>query len=120
MFSKSISIDFVTVSDELEKKGNLSAVGGMSYISSLSNIVPSAASVNHYVSIVRRDSVLRQVIIACGDTIAKAYEKGSDETIIGVAEKAIYEIAEKGQTGALERIDIPLEAVINKIEEKKY
>ncbi len=117
LFSKSVAIDFVTVSDELEKKGLINAVGGMSYISSLSSIVPSAASVGHYTDIVRRDSVLRQVIIACGDTIAKAYEKGSDETIIGMAEKAIYEIAEKGQTGALERIEIPLEAVINKIEE---
>ena len=117
LFSKSISIDIFTVSDELEKRGLSNAVGGMSYISSLSNIVPSAASVGHYIDIVRRDSVLRQVIIACGDTIAKAYEKGSDESILGAAEKAIYEIAEKGQTGALERIDGPLETVINKIEE---
>ena len=117
LFSKSIAVDIFTVNDELEKRGLSNAVGGMSYISSLSNIVPSAASVGHYIDIVRRDSVLRQVIIACGDTIAKAYEKGSDESILGAAEKAIYEIAEKGQTGALERIDGPLEAVINKIEE---
>ena len=95
LYSKSVSIDFVTVSDELEKKGLINAVGGMNYISSLSSIVPSAASVNHYIDIIKRDSVLRQVIIACGDTIAKAYEKGSDESILGMAEKAIFEIAEK-------------------------
>ena len=117
LFQNSVSIDFVTVSDELEKQNMIAAVGGMAYISSLSNIVPSAASVNHYVDIVRRDSVLRQVILACGKTIEKAYDKGSDESIIGQAEKAIYEIAEKGQTGALERIDASLEKVINKIEE---
>jgi len=117
LFSRSVAIDFVTVSDELEKKGLISSVGGMSYISSLSNIVPSAASVNHYIEIVKRDSILRQVIMSCGKTIQMAYEKDSDETIIGVAEKAIYEIAEKGQTGSLEKIEFPLEKVISKIEE---
>lgn len=117
LYKNSVPIDFVTVSDDLEKKGLINAVGGMAYITSLSNIVPSAASCNHYVDIVKRDSVLRQVIIACGDTITKAYEQGSDESIIGQAEKAIYEIAEKGQTGALEKIGKPLESVINKIEE---
>ena len=117
LFANSVSIDFVTVSDELEKKGLINAVGGMAYISSLSNIVPSSASCGHYIDIVKRDSVLRQVILACGDTITKAYEKDSDESIVGIAEKAIFEIAEKGQTGALEKISEPLEKVINKIEE---
>ena len=117
LYAKSVPVDFVTVSDELEKKGLINAVGGIGYITSLSNIVPSAASCGHYIDIVKRDSVLRQVILACGDTITKAYEKDSDESIVGMAEKAIFEIAEKGQTGALEKISEPLEKVINKIEE---
>ena len=104
LFQNSVSIDFVTVSDELEKQNLINAVGGMAYISSLSNIVPSAASANHYIDIVRRDSVLRQVILACGKTIEKAYDKGSDESIVGQAEKAIFEIAEKGQSGELENV----------------
>ncbi len=117
LFQNSAPIDFVTVSDELEKQNLINAVGGMGYISSLSNIVPSAASVNHYVDIVRRDSVLRQVILACGKTIEKAYDKGSDESIIGQAEKAIYEIAEKGQSGALEKLTVSVEKVINRFED---
>ncbi len=117
LFTSSKPIDFVTVSDELEKCELIGLVGGMSYVSSLSNIVPSAASVNHYIEIVKRDSILRQVILTCGQTIQKAYEKDSDESILGEAEKSIYEIAEKGQTGALEKIEFPLEKVINRIEE---
>ena len=117
LYKKSAPIDFVTVSDELEKRGHINDVGGMAYISTLSNIVPSAASCNHYINIVKRDSVLRQVITVCGDTIAKAYEEESDESILGSAEKAIFEIAEKGQSGALVKIADPLDAVINRIEE---
>ncbi len=117
LFQNSVTIDFVTVSDELEKQNLINSVGGMAYITSLSNIVPSAASANHYIDIVRRDSVLRQVILACGKTIEKAYDKGSDESIIGQAEKAIYEIAEKGQSGALEKLEVSVEKVINRFED---
>lgn len=117
LYSATAPVDFLTVTDGLEKQGTLQSVGGINYITTLSNIVPSAASANHYIEIVKRDSILRQVIIASGSIIEKAYEKGSDASIIGVAEKAIYEIAEKGQTGALEKISNPLEKVINKFEE---
>ena len=112
----SINIDFVSVSDYLESKGLINSAGGISYITSLTNIVPSAAGYTHYVDIVKRDSILRQVIITCGDTITKAYNKDSDENILGTAEKALSEIAEKGQSGKLENIEIPLQNVINKIE----
>ena len=117
LFKIPAAVDFLTVSDELEKQGQLQAVGGMNYITTLSNTVPSAASANYYADIVKRDSILRQVILASGETIEKAYEKGSDASIIGFAEKAIYEIAEKGQSGSLEKLSIPVEKVINKFEE---
>ena len=113
----SVNVDFVTVSDYLDRKGLINNVGGMAYITTLTNVVPSAAGYTHYVEIVRKNSVLRQIIITCGDTITKAYDKDSDEGILGATEKALYEIAERDQTGALEKIEFPLEKVINRIEE---
>ena len=114
---ESINVDFVTVSDYLDRKGLINNVGGIAYITSLTNVVPSAAGYSHYVEIVRKNSVLRQIIITCGDTINKAYDKDSDENILGATEKAIYEIAERDQSGSLERIETSLEKVINRIEE---
>lgn len=113
----SINVDFVTVSDYLDRKGLINNVGGIAYITTLTNVVPSAAGYNHYVEIVRKNSVLRQIIITCGDTITKAYDKDSDENILGATEKAIYEIAERDQSGSLERIENALDTVINRIEE---
>lgn len=113
----SVNVDFVTVSDYLDRKGLINSVGGIAYITTLTNVVPSAAGYNHYVEIVRKNSVLRQIIITCGDTITKAYDKDSDENILGATEKAIYEIAERDQSGSLERIETSLEKVINRIEE---
>lgn len=113
----SVNVDFVTVSDYLDRKGLINSVGGMAYITSLTNVVPSAAGYSHYVEIVRKNAVLRKIIITCGDTIAKAYDKDSDENLLGATEKAIYEIAERDQSGSLERIETSLEKVINRIEE---
>ena len=113
----SVNVDFVTVSDYLDRKGLINSVGGMAYITSLTNVVPSAAGYSHYVEIVRKNAVLRKIIITCGDTIAKAYDKNSDENLLGATEKAIYEIAERDQSGSLERIETSLEKVINRIEE---
>lgn len=97
--------DFITVSDELETKGKLEMVGGMQYLSSLSNIVPSSASCNYYIEIVKKESILRQLIQVSGNIIEKAYGKETDTNLIGIAEKEIYEIAERGQNSALERFD---------------
>ena len=113
----SVNVDYLTVTDNLDRKGLINNVGGIAYITSLTNVVPSAAGYNHYVEIVRKNSILRQIIITCGDTITKAYDKDSDENILGATEKAIYEIAERDQSGSLERIENALDTVINRIEE---
>lgn len=97
--------DFITVSDELETKSKLEMVGGMQYLSSLSNMVPSSASCNYYIEIVKKESILRQLIQVSGNIIEKAYGKEADTNLIGIAEKEIYEIAERGQNSALERFD---------------
>ena len=103
--SKAKPIDFITVSGELENLGKINDVGGMGYVSSLTSIVPSSASYNHYIELVKKVSILRQLIAISGDIIDEAYKSGSDESLIGIAEKKIYEIAEKGQQGSLEKID---------------
>lgn len=96
-------IDFVTVVDMLERKDELATVGGINYITSLSNAVPSSAYHSHYTQIVKRDSVLRQLIETCSAITTKAYEADSTD-LLGEAEKALYEIGEKGTTSGLENM----------------
>ena len=96
-------IDFVTVVDMLEKKDVLETVGGINYITSLSNAVPSSAYHNHYAQIVKRDSILRQLIETCSRITTKAYEADSTD-VLSEAEKALYEIGEKGSTSGLENM----------------
>lgn len=110
-------VDFLTVADELEKEGQINDVGGIGYVQSLTTIVPSSASCAHYAEIVKRNSVLRQIIGVCGDTISSAYGENADERILGEAEKAFYDIGEKGQNGSLEKLEGSIEKVLTKFED---
>lgn len=116
LYDESKPIDFITVSDELQKNDELDTIGGIDYIKLLTNFVPSAASCQYYLDIVKRESILRQIINASNTTINLAYNSGADENVIGKAEKLIYDIAERGYKGSLEKIKNPLEKVIDKFE----
>ena len=117
LFKETSPVDFVSVTDALEKEGLANLAGGISYVSSLTTIVPSSAGCAHYIEILKRDSVLRQLIQTSGKIIEQAYSSDSGTNLIGVAEKAIYDIAEKGQSGSLEKIDKAVEKVIENFEQ---
>ena len=68
-YEKDVAVDYVTVSKVLDTKGELEEVGGLGYITDLTNYVPSAANYKHYADIIKNDSVLRQIIEASQKTI---------------------------------------------------
>jgi len=106
-------IDYVSLPDELEREGLLESVGGLSYISSLTNIVPSAANFKQYMNIVKRNSVLRRLISSSQRIIDKAYEDNS-ENVLEFAEAEVYGISEKNDRSKLEHIKDSLTSVMDK------
>lgn len=109
-------IDFVTLTDELEKKDLLDSVGGVEYITNLTNIVPSASNFRHYIDLVKRDSVTRKLISASQDIINKAFEGGAKEEILAYAEKNIFEIGQNEDRSNLEHLSGSLDEVMDKFE----
>lgn len=94
LYEKREPIDLVTLTEILERKNELSEVGGASYISSLVNAVPSAAHVVTYANIVRQKSILRSLISVSGDMSRMAYEEGMDvEMILDKAEQSLFSIS---------------------------
>jgi replicative DNA helicase len=69
--------DVITVFEQLQTLGKASDCGGMPYLSSLTQSVPSAANVRRYAEIVRNRSMQRAVITAIDDASADAW-KGDD------------------------------------------
>ena len=78
LFEKREPIDVVTVAETLERDGDLEAIGGASYLSTLGNDTPTAVHVAQYGRIVERKAVLRRLIQAAGKIAAIGYEDGAD------------------------------------------
>jgi len=91
--------DAVTVGELLEREGELAAAGGLDYLAQLVQETPSAANIRAYAEIVRQRAMLRELIQAGGDIAASAHESEGRqvEELVDLAEKQIFDIAERGQ-----------------------
>ncbi len=107
---RSRTIDLVTLSEELSKEGLLEKVGGAAYLASLTEGVPAGnySIVAEYSRIVREKSLIRRLITASNNVIARCLEGADDpETLIDHAQSQVLELAEqKVQTGFLGIRDI--------------
>lgn len=81
--SEHIKIDYLTLVDRLDKTKKLEKAGGIAFITSLVNVVPSVSNVMEYVKIVKEKSVRRDIIFAAESISALAYDANYDlpETI---------------------------------------
>jgi replicative DNA helicase len=100
LFEKGQPLDKITLNDELKTRGVLEKVGGMSYLSSLMNTVPTAASVEYYAKIVREKSTLRGLIHA-GTVITQiGFEAESDvDDAVDRSEQIVFEVGKRQQRG---------------------
>jgi replicative DNA helicase len=89
------AIDFVTLKEELLRRGDLDEVGGPAYIASLADGVPRSANVEYYARIVKEKSTLRSLIHSANKILADAYEAEDEpDLLLDSAERAIFAIAE--------------------------
>jgi len=101
LYNANKAVDLITLTDTLKKDGTLEEVGGVSFLTSLANSVPSAANINHYVSIVRQKSILRTLINNATKIISLCYEnEGNVNEIVDSAEKFIFEVSDRKSQGS--------------------
>lgn len=101
---KNKPIDSVSVCDELDFSNKTEEAGGFDYISSLVDIVPSAANVENYVEMIKRESLRRKVIAVGKDITDKAYEVEEGKDCLEYAQKLIYDISQKETRSELRQI----------------
>jgi replicative DNA helicase len=80
--AESAKIDFVSLTDRLEKNGTLEQIGGITYCSEICTFLPSAAHVDQYIDIVLRDSISRNIIKAA-QTVDERIIQGDDPNDVG-------------------------------------
>ena len=116
IYTEQRPVDFVTLTDELERINMLESVGGIDYITTLTNIVPSASNFEHYIEIIKRNSVLRQLISASNDIIKYSFESPEKDDAIAYAEKNIFDIGQNEERSNLTLIKDSMPEVLEKFE----
>jgi replicative DNA helicase len=93
------AVDIVTLAEELAKRKEVEAVGGVAYLASLTEGLPRRLSIEEYVRIVKDKSLLRQLINICSTAITRAADQGEEALeVLNAAESGLLEVTERGIT----------------------
>jgi len=90
--------DVITVFEHLRSMGKAEEVGGLSYLNSLAQYVPSAGNIRRYAEIVRERSILRKLVSASDEIATNAFNPQGRPVaaIVDEAEQKIFNIGEQG------------------------
>ncbi|HEY3131121.1 MAG TPA: replicative DNA helicase [Acidobacteriota bacterium] len=112
-------IDLITLKDELIRAGELEAVGGAGYVSSLVDGVPRTRNIEHYARIVKDKSILRRLIYSANEIILRSFSTEEDALdILEQAEKSIFEISEDNVESGFVELSELLKSSITGIEQR--
>ncbi len=113
--------DVITVSDYLEKNGDLNSVGGLAYLGQLVKDTPSAANIKSYAKVVRERSILRSLITVGTTITSNAYDTEGREVkhLVDDAERMVFDIAEQNSRSGKSYVAVKdvLSPVFNRLKE---
>jgi replicative DNA helicase len=98
LYGRGEPADAVTVSAELERRGELGKIGGAPYLHTLLATVPTAANAGYYAGIVAEKAVLRRLVQAGTRIVQMGYAGADGATVDGVVDRAqaeVYQVTER-------------------------
>ncbi|MBZ9609753.1 replicative DNA helicase [Clostridium estertheticum] len=117
LYQKDTPIDMITLLEHLRSSEKLEASGGITYISEISNSIPSTANLSSYIKIVEDKSTLRKLIRASTEIMENCYNKQDDvEAVMDLAEQKVFNISQKKNAGDFEPMNTVLERGFLEIE----
>lgn len=121
MVTDSKPIDVLTVAESMNLHGVLDKAGGLPYMGSLAQCIPSTANIQYYAEIVREKSIMRKIIQISQQMADSAYNPTGKtaKEVLDEAEKQVFQIAESDSQGKLGFVHVsPLLAkVIERVDE---
>ncbi|WKZ37665.1 MAG: replicative DNA helicase [Anaerolineales bacterium] len=112
-----IPVDLLTLSEELERAGQLAEIGGSAYLTSLINQVPTSLNAEAYGRIVEENSIRRRMITAANQIASLAYKGDKIDDVMGEAEKAVFNVSEKRLKHDLQPIRSVLSTYYDRIDD---
>lgn len=111
-------IDPVTISDVLQRSGDLERIGGALFLSDLLDFVPSAANVEYYAEVVAEHASRRSMLLAGAEINQLAASLDIEiNTMLDLAEREVLAVADRRLGDGLEQVGDQFNPVMKKIEE---
>lgn len=110
-------IDLVVLQDYLDAKKELNNVGGLMYLMSLQEDIPSVGLIEQHAKIIKEKSLLRGLIYSSAEIISHCYENSADDIneVLDFAEKRIFQISSKVSTQAFVQLNTLLKSTFKQL-----
>lgn len=96
LYGRGEPVDALTVSAELQRKGESARVGGAPYLHTLVQGVPTAANASYYAQIVHERAILRRLIEAGTRIVQMGYQgQGNVDDVVDRAQAEVYDVTDK-------------------------
>ncbi|MFB6225806.1 MAG: replicative DNA helicase [Candidatus Paceibacteria bacterium] len=97
LFSNNEQIDVLTLGNRLEEKDSLEQIGGKSYLTELSNTVPTAAHIEEYANIVQKKSIIRELLESAHEISKLGYDEESQDLdeLLDQAQERIFSVGKR-------------------------
>ncbi len=120
LYERGVGIDAVLLRDELEKRGQLEAVGGVEYLARVMESVPSSANIAYYAGIVKDKMLLRELIQVATEILNEAYgDAGDTRQVLDEAERRIFAVTDKNISSSVVALKDLVTAVYELIEKRQ-
>jgi replicative DNA helicase len=96
LVDKGLPIDLLTLTEQLQKAGQLEEAGGAAYLSSLMDGVPKSLNIEYHARIIKEKALLRRLIVSSAGIISSSYQQKQDpDQLLEEAQAAIIDVAEQ-------------------------
>jgi len=118
LYERHQPVDLLTLSDELKKHDQLDDAGGPSYISELTNQVPTAAHAESYAEIISQSAMRRRLITASGSIAELAFDESKNSgELLESAEQQLFAVSDKALRQDLVSLEQILVESFDRLEE---
>jgi replicative DNA helicase len=118
LYARQEPIDILSLSNRLEEKKKLEAIGGRAYLAHLSNYVTTPSNVAHYASIIQRKATLRRLLTAASDITRLGYDEEAEiDSLLDEAEQKLFGVSQKYLKNAFQSVDQLLSDAFERIDE---
>ncbi len=117
LYGRGEPADPVTVTAELQRRGELQRVGGAPYLHTLSANVPIAANASYYAEIVREKAILRRLVDAGTKIVQIGYAgEGQVDDVVDAAQAEVYQVTDRRAAEDYAPLSDIMDGVLDEIE----